>query len=86
MDYLKKLGKDMSSFLPDGVSKAFVQVEFIVDTDGTPVNFKVIKGGNDDYNDELIDRMEKMPTWEPALLNDKPVAKKMVQTVTIEAF
>jgi len=34
----------------------------------------------------LIDRMEKMPTWDPALLNDKPVAKKMVQTVTIETF
>jgi len=86
MEYLKKLGKDMSAYLPDGVKKAFVQVEFIVDTDGVPVNFKVIKGGNDDYNDELIDRMEKMPTWDPALLNDKPVAKKMVQTVTIETF
>jgi murein L,D-transpeptidase YafK len=86
MEYLKKLGKDMSAYLPEGMSKAFVQVEFIVDIDGTPVNFKIIKGGNDDYNDELIERMEKMPTWDPALLNDKPVAKKMVQTVTIEAF
>jgi hypothetical protein len=28
--------------------------------------------------------MEKMPTWQPALLNDKPVAKKMIQTITIE--
>jgi len=86
MEYLKKLGKDMSSYLPDGVKKAFVQVEFIVDVDGAPVNFKVLKGGNDEYNDELIERMEKMPTWQPALLNDKPVAKKMIQTVTIEAF
>ena len=86
MEYLKKLGIEMSSYLPEGVKKAFVQVEFVVDTDGSPVNFKVLKGGNDDYNDELIERMEKMPTWQPALLNDKPVAKKMIQTVTIEAF
>lgn len=86
MEYLKKLGTDMSSLLPEGVKKAFVQVEFVVDTDGSPVNFKVLKGGNDEYNDELIERMEKMPTWQPALLNDKPVAKKMVQTVTIEAL
>ncbi|MGC4034639.1 MAG: L,D-transpeptidase family protein [Chitinophagaceae bacterium] len=86
MEYLKKLGKEMSAYLPEGMKKAFVQVEFIVDIDGAPVNFKILKGGNDNYNDELIERMEKMPTWQPALLNDKPVAKKMIQTVTLEAF
>jgi hypothetical protein len=86
MEYLKKLGTDMSAYLPDGVKKAFVQVEFIVDEDGVPVNFRILKGGDDNYDDELIGRMEKMPEWQPAILNDKPVAKKMVQTVTIEAF
>jgi hypothetical protein len=51
------------------------------------VNFKVVKGMNDDdFNDELISRLEKMPVWQPALLNDKPVPKKMVQTVMVEAF
>jgi hypothetical protein len=40
---------------------------------------------NEDFNDELISRIEAtMATWQPALLNDKPVPKKMVQTVTIE--
>jgi len=39
---------------------------------------------SDELNDELIDRLEKMGTWKPALLHDKPVAKKMIQTVTIE--
>jgi len=85
MEYLKKLGADMATRLPEGMTKAFVQVEFVVDADGTPVNFKVLKGGNDDYNDELISKMEEMPVWQPAILNDKPVAKKMIQTVTIEA-
>lgn len=86
MEWLRKLGTDMAAYLPDGVKKAFVQVEFIVDADGVPVNFKILKGGHDDYDDELIDRLEKMPVWQPAVLNDKPVAKKMVQTVTIETF
>lgn len=86
MKYLDKLGRDMTDYLPTGVTKAYVQVEFIVDKDGVPVNFKVLKGGNDDYNDELITRLEAMPTWQPALLNDKPVAKKMVQTITIGAL
>jgi murein L,D-transpeptidase YafK len=84
LKYLENLGKEMVSNLPKGMSKAFVQVEFIIDKDGVPVNFKVVKGMNDeDFNDELISHMEKMPTWQPALLNDKPVPKKMVQTVMI---
>lgn len=85
MQYLDKLGKEMVELLPTGTNKAYVQVEFIIDTDGVPVNFKVLRGINDiDFIDELINRMEKMPEWQPALLNDKPVAKKMVQTVTVE--
>lgn len=85
MKYLEKLGKDLASYLPKGMSRVFVQVEFIIDTDGVPVNFKVLKGtSNQDLIDELITRMENMGTWSPALLHDKPVAKKMIQTVTIE--
>ena len=85
MQYLDELGKDMVAYLPTGTRKVYVQVEFIVDNDGTPTNFKVLRGINDeDFSDELIKRMENMGTWQPALLNDKPVAKKMVQTVTVE--
>ncbi len=86
MKYLEKLGTDMVTFLPKGVKKAYVQVEFIVDKDGVPVNFKILKSvkDSDELNDELIARLENMGTWKPALLHDKPVAKKMIQTVTIE--
>ena len=85
MKYLDALGKEMVTYLPTGTRKAYVQVEFIVDADGTPTNFKVLKGIDDeDFKDELIIRMEKMDTWKPALLHDKPVAKKMIQTVTVE--
>jgi murein L,D-transpeptidase YafK len=84
MKYLDKMGKDMLEYLPVSIKKAYVQVEFIVDKDGVPVNFKVLRGvDNDELNDELIARLEKMPVWKPAVLHDKPVAKKMVQTVTI---
>ncbi|MBE2231433.1 MAG: L,D-transpeptidase family protein [Chitinophagaceae bacterium] len=87
MKYLDKLGHEMASELPRGISKVFVQVEFVVDTDGVPVNFKILKGlkDADDFNDELISRLEKMGTWKPALLNDKAVAKKMIQTITVTA-
>jgi murein L,D-transpeptidase YafK len=86
MDYLQQLGNEMAPYLPDGTKKAYVQVEFIIDTDGVPTNFKILKGGNDNYDDELISKMEQMPVWQPAELHDKPVAKKMIQTVTIEAL
>jgi hypothetical protein len=83
--YLEDLGREMVNYLPKGLRKAYVQVEFIVDKDGTPVNFRVLRGATDvGFIDELLDRMEKMPGWKPALLNDKPVAKKMVQTISIE--
>jgi len=86
MKYLDKLGNDMTEYLPQSTKKAFVQVEFIVDKDGTPTNFKVLRGMKDeDFNDELITRLEKMPTWKPAILHDKPVPKKMVQTISVEA-
>lgn len=86
MKYLDKMGKDMLEYLPVSMKKAYVQVEFIVDKDGVPVNFKVLRGvDNDELNDELIARLEKMPTWKPAILHDKPVAKKMVQTIAIES-
>ena len=87
MKYLDQLGAELSGYLPASVKKAYVKVEFIVDKDGVPVNFKILNGVKDgeELHDELISRLENMGTWKPALLHDKPVAKKMVQTVTIEA-
>jgi murein L,D-transpeptidase YafK len=86
LKYLEKLNKEMREHLPKGIRKAFIQMEFIVDKDGTPVNFKILKGGlTDEFNDALITRMENtMANWQPAVANDKPVAKKMIQTISIE--
>ena len=84
LGYLKQLGKDMVDQLPTGMIKAFVVVEFIVDKDGVPVNFRVVKGVSEDFDEELITRMEKMPEWQSAILNDKRVAKKLKQSFAIE--
>jgi murein L,D-transpeptidase YafK len=84
LKYLAQMGSALVKSLPEGTKKAFVQVEFIVDVDGTPTNFKVLKGVNEDFDDELITVLEQMPTWQPAILQEKPVAKKIKQGFVIE--
>jgi len=84
LKYLEKMGKALVSSLPDGMKKAFVQVEFIIDSDGVPTNFKMIKGVDAEFDDELINVLEQMPVWQPALLQEKAVAKKMRQSFAIE--
>ncbi|HYH16530.1 MAG TPA: L,D-transpeptidase family protein [Flavisolibacter sp.] len=84
LKYLSQMGHALSKSLPEGTKKAYVQVEFIVDVDGTPTNFKVLKGVNEDFDDELITVLEQMPIWQPAILQEKPVAKKIKQGFVIE--
>jgi murein L,D-transpeptidase YafK len=85
LKYLDQMGRAMGAFLPAGTKKANVQVEFIVDADGVPTNFKVLQGVNEDFDDELISVLEQMPTWEPAVLDgNKAVAKKIKQSFLIE--
>lgn len=84
LKYLEKMGKALVTSLPEGVKKANIVVEFIVDVDGVPTNFKVVKGVSEDFDSELITVLEQMPTWQPAILNEKPVAKKIKQTFVIE--
>jgi murein L,D-transpeptidase YafK len=84
LKYLDKMGKALVPSLPDGKKKANMMIEFIVDKDGTPTNFKVLNGVSEDFDDELITVLEQMPTWQPAILNDSPVAKKMKQSFQIQ--
>jgi hypothetical protein len=84
LKYLDKMGKALGESLPAGVKKANVVVEFIVDVDGVPTNFKVVQGVDEYFNDEMITVLEQMPTWQPAILNEKAVAKKMKQSFVVE--
>ena len=78
------MGQALTASLPTGKKKAYVVVEFIVDQDGTPTNFKMVQGVNEEFDDEVITVLEQMPAWQPAILNDKPVAKKIRQGFGIE--
>ncbi|RYZ47100.1 MAG: hypothetical protein EOO14_23905, partial [Chitinophagaceae bacterium] len=85
LKYLDQMGQALGAKLPQGVKKANVQVEFIVDTDGVPTNFKVLQGVNEDFDDEMITVLENMPAWEPAMLDgNKAVAKKIKQSFVVE--
>ncbi|GAC1703584.1 MAG: hypothetical protein NVS9B7_00470 [Flavisolibacter sp.] len=83
LKYLEKIGTALIPSLPEGTKKAHVIIEFIIDKDGTPTNFKVIKGVDEYFDEGLIKMLEQMPLWQPAILNDKPVAKKMKQSFEI---
>lgn len=82
--FLDKLGKDMVPYLQAGQTKTFAMVEFVVDKAGKVIYANVIKGGNDDLNDHLIEAFENMPSWTPAVKNEQAVAVKLKQTVVIE--
>jgi len=82
--YLDKMGKALVSSLPEGKTKANVVIEFIIDTDGVPTNVKVLQGVNEEFDDELITVLEQMPAWQPAMVNEKLVAKKMKQSFAIQ--
>jgi murein L,D-transpeptidase YafK len=84
LKYLDQTGKRLAASLPEEIKKANVVVEFVIDADGVPVNFKVLQGVNEEFNDDLITALEQMPEWEPAVLADKPVAKKIKQSFVIE--
>jgi murein L,D-transpeptidase YafK len=85
--FLDEASSAVASYLPAGVKRAFIQVEFVVDKDGAAVNMAIVRGlpGSDPLHQKLIEQLERMPSWSPALLNRRPVAKKMLQTLTIDS-
>ena len=84
--FIDDAGRSLQSILHPGFPKSNVSIEFIVDRDGTPVNFKVLRGLADfpQIQTALIEKLESMPVWKPALLNNIPVAKKITQLFTIQ--
>ncbi len=82
--FLDQLSREMVNFLNEDQPKTYVMVEFIIDKDGNPINAKVIKGGNEELNDQLADRFDKMPTWKPAIRTERNVAVRLKQSLYIE--
>jgi murein L,D-transpeptidase YafK len=82
--FLKNLSAELTAYLDEQTKKAFIYLEFIIDADGTVTNVAITRGGNDEINDVLISRFEKMPKWTPAVKDDQETAFKMYQTIFVE--
>ncbi len=82
---LKKMDKDLAIYLTKEVKTVYVMLEFIIDKEGNVINPKVLRGGNDEINDHILDIFESMPKWTPAIRQEKNVPIKLKQTVVIDA-
>jgi murein L,D-transpeptidase YafK len=83
-DFLNKLSKESMKDLA-GQSKAFVMVEYVIDSAGKPVYAKAVRGGNDAMNEKIEDAFLAMPQWAPATHSGTHVAMKLKQTVMVNA-
>ena len=59
--------------MPDDATIS-VQVEFVVGFDGKLKSFKIVKDGGDDFNNEVIRVLKKMPNWIPGKSNGHNVS------------
>ncbi|GGA96876.1 L,D-transpeptidase family protein [Puia dinghuensis] len=84
-DFLNRLGKEEVKDLTQGQTKAFIMVEYVIDSVGKPVYAKVIRGGNDDLNTKVEDAFLGMPQWAPAAHLGARVPIRLKQTVMIGA-
>jgi murein L,D-transpeptidase YafK len=66
-----------------GQTKAFVMVEYVIDSTGKPVYAKAIRGGNDVMNEKIEDAFLGMPQWAPATHSGSRVAMMLKQTVMV---
>ncbi|RYZ25175.1 MAG: energy transducer TonB [Chitinophagaceae bacterium] len=60
-------------------------IRFSVDEDGTITNFQVLQSGGNEFDNEVIRVLKKMPKWLPAIQNGKPAAVSFTQPVTFAA-
>lgn len=80
---LKQMDKDLSILLDKNIKTVYVLIEYIVDKEGKIINPKILRGGNDEINEHLLDMFETMPAWKPAVRQDKNVPIKLKQTIII---
>ena len=61
----------------DAEATGVVYVQFFIDETGKVENSKILRGLEEIQNEAALVVLRNMPTWEPALLNGKPVKVKM---------
>lgn len=82
--FLNQLSLDLHKFLPEKQHTAYIMVEFIIDEKGKLINPQVLKGGNPQLNDGILDRLELLPSWTAGVREGKNVPVKLRQTVVVE--
>ncbi|MBC8033357.1 MAG: energy transducer TonB [Chitinophagaceae bacterium] len=84
--FLKKLNVRLIPYLEEDQKTAYVMMEFTVTKEGKVVNPKIIRGGNDEMNEYVLDAFEEMSNWQPAIRQEKNVPIKLKQTIVVEAL
>jgi TonB family protein len=59
-----------------------VQISFTVEKDGSPANFKILRGIGYGCDQEVINILKMSPKWRPAIDNGRPLTMK--QTVSVK--
>lgn len=82
--WLYKLSQELSATLPANTSMS-LQVEFIVDKEGTTKMANVTRGGDAKINAVIKSKFESELKWLPALKNGVPVNTKLKQNINLAA-
>jgi Gram-negative bacterial TonB protein C-terminal len=61
----------------DAEATGVVYAYFFIDENGKVENPKILRGLENSQNEAALNVLNNMPTWEPALLDNKPVKVKM---------
>jgi hypothetical protein len=80
---LNNLSRASVKDLDAGQTKAFIMVEYVIDSLGKPVYARVSRGGNDVVNEKIEDAFLGMPQWSPAQRGTAHVPIRLKQTVMI---
>ncbi len=83
--FLDDMSRDMAKYLEKNQSRAYIMMEFVIDSTGKTPYAKVIRGGNDELNEKLELLFESMPAWTPAKRGEKAVGMKLIQSLEINA-
>jgi len=81
--FLNTLSKASVKDLEAGQTKAFIMVEYVIDSLGKAVYAKVTRGGNEVVNAKIEDAFLDMPQWAPAERGTAHVPIRLKQTVMI---
>ena len=82
--FLNKLSKESIKDIA-GQTKAFIMVEYIIDSTGKTAYARAIRGGNDVMDEKIEEAFLAMPQWAPATHLGNHVAMRLKQTVMVGA-